>query len=352
MKSKRLGNSVKLIIIILILSVAVFVGYYIKNKQNPLFELVNNLKSNSLFNDNINGVYLYNEVVGGNRAIFSSCSVNDINNYILIINDEYKVFRSSCMGTYLKDEGKVDDLNITENKEEIYIEYNGHKYEKEYAVSAIIPNNVIASRLKTVEIANLQFIMEETEFEGNYYPIEARLSNNTSTAVLFDKNQEEDAQDTITLINAKSKAELYKYSFEKYDELPFFRPFGKLLVIIEKKDNPNNNMKYGYKFYVLNEQEIEYNLDQMFPITVNGETLTVEDNSVYVMFDEKERSFKLFVGYNKKMCNEEGSEHRPIYYEFKINYNYTTMNFEKPEFIKVGYEDEKCNYIRNYVDGG
>jgi hypothetical protein len=125
-----------------------------------------------------------------------------------------------------------------------------------------------------------------------------------------------------------------------------------MIVVIEKRDNPNNNLKYGYKFIVISENGVVYNLDQMFPIVVNNEELTLDENSIYVMYDAKERLFKLFVGYNKKMCVEDSDQHRPIFYEFRIKYNYINNQFEKPEFYKVGYEDEKCTYISNYVNGG
>ena len=60
----------------------------------------------------------------------------------------------------------------------------------------------------------------------------------------------------------------------------------------------------------------------------------------------------MFVGFNKKMCVEDSDEHIPVYYEFKLIYNYSKGGFDKPEFVKVGYEDEGCNYISNYVVGG
>ena len=351
MKSKRLSNTIKLLIIILILAVAVFVGYYIKNKKNPFVDIVNNFKKDSALYDNLNGIYTYKETLDKTRNPFSGCAISEMNNHILIINDDYKVYRSSCMGTYLKDEGKVDQLNIKTDSGEEYIEYDDHKFTKDYFTTAIVPNNRIQDYFMSVDLSNLEFVLKETQFPGNYYLIEAPLRNNGNLFLVYDKNPDSD-EDSIRIRMDEEDVTVYQYSFEKYDELPKFYSFGSKTVIIEEKDNKNSRNKFGYHFNVINSKEVEYNIENMFPIVINNENLTFENNSVYIFFDEKDRQFKMFVGYDKKMCNEEGSEHRPIYYEFKITYNYSQGHFEKPEFVKVGYEDEKCNYISNYINGG
>lgn len=352
-KSRRLINSLKLIGVILVLSIAIFIGFYIKEKKNPISLFFNRGNIEISFDDNINGIYNYKEQVSPNKAVYVGCQVNAINNYILIINDNYRVFRSTCVGTYLKEEGNIDDLDIKQDGDDYYIEYKEHRYDKDNLVKTIIPENTVSKTKKNVEISNIQFLMEESEFEGNYYPLKNNLVNNNKLAFNYTKKADDvPGKESFSISSQFTKSDIYSFQFEKYDEFPYLQSFGKMIVVIEKKDNPNNNMKYGYRFLVLDETGVIYNLDQMFPIAVNNETLTLEDNSVYVMYDAKERIFRLFVGYNKKMCVEDSDQHRPIFYEFRIKYNYTNNQFEKPEFYKVGYEDEKCSYIRNYVNGG
>ena len=315
--------------------------------------MLNKEDTSDVFDDNINGVYNYKESVNPSKLVYAGCGLNEINNYILIINDNYKVFRSSCMGTFLKDEGNIDKLDIKQDGKDYYIDYKDHRYDKDTLTRAIVPENTTQKKMRKLEISNVQFLMEETEFEGNYYPIEIPINNNDMLVFQYNKDDSNTVlKQHFTIGNKRSKAMIYSFEFDEFSEFPYLRSFGKKIVAIEKRDNLNSNMKYGYKFVVFDETGIIYNLDQMFPITVNNESLTIENNSVYVMYDTKERVFKLFVGYNKKMCVEESDKHEPIFYEFRINYNYSVGAFEKPEFYKVGYEDEKCTYINNYINGG
>jgi hypothetical protein len=53
----------------------------------------------------------------------------------------------------------------------------------------------------------------------------------------------------------------------------------------------------------------------------------------------------------KQMCFENGSKDEISYYEFMIDYNYSTRSFEKPEFVKKGSKSDSCIYINEIIGG-
>lgn len=363
MKKVRIKGLIYILIIIVI-CILVFFGYYFfKGEKNPLFSLIkdenNDSNSNTIANssslriDNYNGIYTYKEALKSTKFIYSGCSINNINYNILVINDKYYSYKSSCMGTYLLGEGNTSDLDIEKDEEKnIYIiHYNDKDYDKDYVTDQIVLNNDIAEKLKNIDLSSFDTILKETEFKGNYYDISARISGISSNLRFNFKVIEDGNRFDISISPGNQiDKETYKYTFYNYDTLPKFYPYGKSIVVLEQDKNKDDNNKYAHRLKAINLDGVVYSVENTFPITVDNITLTV-DNNIYITFDEKVRYFKMFVGVGDKMCVENSDSTNITYYEFKIDYDYGISNFSKPMFVRVGRENEGCSYINDYIGG-
>ena len=340
-----------ILIIVLLIGIAFLVFFFIKGK-NPISDIIDSLRGEETLKDNYNGIYAYQEDLNGAKYIFDGCSVSKINYYILIVNDDYYSFKDSCMGTYPLEEGKVKDLDIKEtNDNNVYsINYKEHEYVKNNAINAIETNNAIASKLKDIDVFNYELILKETEFEGNYYKITAEIKN-LNSKLLFGYSRLDNNTFDITITNGENGEEnvVYKYNADNYDNLPMLFPFGRIVAIIEKGQNQDNN-HYTYKLKAVNNNGLVYDLDKMFPIVVDGVTLD-SNNSVYLKYNAAERNFTLLIGYDDKFCEKDSKSTDKAYYEFRIKYDALSGNFTIPEFVKYGLKNEGCNYIDRIMGG-
>lgn len=343
-------NKIVKIIIFIIIFLALIVGgiiafYYIRGDENPFQNIIDNFtKPEEKINDTKNGVYVYKEDLNGSKFIYSGCSLNSIDYYVLVVNDNYYSFKSSCMGTYPIEEGKTEKLDIKENENNTsyVLTYLDHEYTKNDRINTIETNNTIATKLKNIDLANYELILNETEFEGNYYDILAKI-NGISSNLSFRFNVLEDKTYKLSIHNGFSSNDeaIYEYSFKDYNNLPIFYPYGKNIVVIERGVNSN---KLAYKIKSIGVDGINYDLDKMLPIKVDN--VTLDDNkSIYVTYDSSTRNFRMLIGNNDKMCVENSSSTNIAYYEFKIVYNSSTGSFSVPEFVKYGRENEGCSYV-------
>lgn len=348
-KSRALKNIIFVLVILAICIVVFFAYYIITGKENPLLSVIENLTNNDKeVTDNYNGIYSYKESLNGTKSIFRGCSVTSINYYLLIVNEDFYYYKSSCMGTYNLGKGKVENLDIKlkDDKKNYVINYNDQEFEKDITVNYLEVNNSIANSLDKIDLDSYELILKETEFEGNYYKISSAIEGISSKMTFnFEVLDDGSYQMSITNENEDKENTLYKYNFNSYNNLPVFQPFGKSLIAIERQ---NKDHKYNYKFKAIGTKGIFYDLDKMFPIKVNNEVLDT-NNSIYISYDRSKRYFRLFVGYDDKMCVENSESNKPVYYEFKITYDYKTDNFSTPEYVKTGYENEGCSYVNSYI---
>lgn len=341
-----------ILIIVILMGVAFLAFYFIKGK-NPISDIINSLTGGVALKDNYNGIYEYHEDLNGAKYIYSGCNVSKINYYILVVNDDYYSFKESCMGTYPLEEGKLKDLEIKEtNDNNVYsIFYKEHEYVKNNAINTIETNNTIASKLTDIDVFNYELILRETEFEGNYYKISAKI-NNLNSDLFFGYSRLENNTFDITITSEErgnGKKELYKYNADNYDNLPMFFPFGRILAIVEKGKNSENN-RYTYKLKAVDVNGVVYDLDKMFPIVVDGVTLD-SNNSVYIKYNAAERYFTLLIGYDDKFCVKDSNSTDKAYYEFKIKYDSLSNSFSVPEFVKYGLKNEGCSHIEQIMGG-
>lgn len=348
MKKKK-TKFIIIFIIVIFLGGGVFLAYFLTHGKNPIANIINIINNEQKVNDNYNGIYVYKESLNGAKFIYTGCSISEISYYVLVVNDDFYSFKSSCMGTYPIEEGKTEKLEINENEENTsyVLNYNDHEYKKDDTIKEIQTNNEIANRLKEIDVANYELILNETEFEGNYYKIAATIKN-LSSNLLFGFDRLDNGTYDISIFKAnRNNTAIYKINKTDYNNLPVFYTFGKTLVVIEK-DEALGKLKYNFK--AMNEDGIIYDLSNKLPIIVNGVSLT-GDNSIFVKYDASNRDFILLIGNNDKMCVENSNSNNIAYYEFRIKYDYANASFKMPEFVKFGLENEGCNYTNKIIGG-
>lgn len=357
MKHKsRFKKNIQFLFVIFVLCIAVFGGYYlITGKENPLTELIDQISNDNKIVDNYNGVYVSKDDLNGSKYMFRGCSVSYISNYILIIDDDYYLFRSSCMGTFPKGNGKTEDLHIQvdEEKNTYKIQYDDREYMKDSSILSIVPSMDLVKEITSIQPDTYQLLMQETQYDGYYYDLKkARIEGISSNlAVSIGRNEMTNSFDFSIGVTSNDYI-LYSYSVADLESFPNLYPYGKNLVIIEKNQSSDKE-KYAYRFKVLSEDGVSYNSDTMFPIVIDDVTLSTE-NSIYITFDSANRNFRMLIGDDKNFCTDDYSEEEKndiAYYEFTIDYDYSTFSFLKPKFSKIGYKSEGCKYI-NKVMGG
>lgn len=355
MKKSKWKKNFLFVLIILAFALLVIGFYYIViEHKNPFAEFIKVIKNEDGILDNFNGIYTYVDELGDTYSVFQGCAVNKIQNYILIHNDKYTLYRSSCMGTYYKGDGKTADLKIseTEDKKTYVVNYDGKNYVKDLLTNKIVPNNAIKSSTRLINLTSLQLLVDETEFEGNEYNINnAKLRNNMKLAFSLDINSR------YLMIEAtvgKNKYMVYSYNIRDLKKLPLFYEYASNLAVIERDDNIYDSNKFAYILSYITESGKIYDLRDYFPISVDNVSLSYENNSIFVKFDPSSRDYILLIGNDKNMCdekNEESDKDEIAYYEFTIDYNYLSGGFERPVFKRIGYKSEGCKYVNSIIGG-
>ena len=177
MKNKKwLVRIVVIIFIILALVIGGFVVYKVINKdgKNIIDIFTGNEPSdeNVKSEDNVNGFYVYTTVLSGMKKIHNNCSITEVKEYIAIINDEYRYYKSTCMGTFFKKSGNVTELMIQFSDEDntYKIKYDEREFIKTPYVDFLEPGNLITNADK-IFISEYKYLIKETQFDGAYYNI-------------------------------------------------------------------------------------------------------------------------------------------------------------------------------------
>lgn len=356
MENKRGRKTFLFLCILFLVCVAIFFLYYaITDKKNPLLNFINNVIDNKegKLNDNYNGIYTYYDELNGSKYIYTGCSLSKIANYILIIDDEYHTFRSSCMGTYAKDSGKTADLDIRVDdvNKNYYIYYDDKVYDKDNLINKIVVNNNI-SNITQVDLSTYELFMKETQFPGNYYELKnLKISNISSNLELNILKNNDQGSFKLSIGSPRTNTIYKSIDVTDFDFLPQMYPFGSSVIVIEKAMNDIYEGRYKDSINVITERGITYNLADKFPIVIDGVTLNT-DNSIFIKFDPAKRYFRLLVGYDDKFCSEtfnDSDKDNIMYYEFTLDYNYEINNLNEPKFVKIGRKSEGCRYVNSLM---
>lgn len=350
-ENERVRRVIKLLIVLAALTVIVFVWTLLKNRDTSINDIIGDLRAKPKLQDSYNGIYVYEEPIGEKRYISKNCTFSYIDNYLIIVDDDYYLYRSSCMGTYFKGSGKISDLNIANTSTEYYVIYNDLRYNKTIRVKTVYPNNAIESFTGALDINNLKIITKETQFDGNYYLLKRKTQTSDKKGGI-DFTYEHQADDTFLLSFLHRGETVYSYTIRDMDMFPEYYHFGDILVTIEKGYGTTRD-KYGYKLKAISKTDgVIYDLDTKFPIMIDDVKIDTEHYSIYIYYEQYRKYFRIFAGNDKKFCKGNGDSNRIAYYEFRVGFDSTNKTLEKPVYVKTGYENESCSYIEQFVKGG
>lgn len=336
----------KLPIIILIVVVVSFAVYaiFIASPKEIINNFLNRDDPTRLIadNDNINGVYVYSEPLDGYHAIYTGCRINSIDYYVVVINDNYFTYRSSCIATYLLDKGKIDDIKIeySELNKVFELYYKNKKYTKNNTISQVVPNENVLKNLSSLYIESLSIVLKQIEFENHYPNLTLnQLYNFKEFYGLVFTPGESNFSIRITTFSGDTIAE---YVFNDLDHIPSFYNFNRGLGVLI---NNSTDSKYNYEIQLINKTDIIYRLSSNFPITVDDISLNTEDYNVYITKELAQPTFHVYLSKYHDFCIPDDDSNTITYYEFKVTYNYSIETFNKPEYVGKGYAKEGCGKI-------
>ncbi len=351
MEKKRTFKSILFILFLIVVTIIVFVAYYhFTGKENPLSEIFNTSTPKSS-TDSINGFYVYNEALGKQYNIYSGCNVSTLDYEILVMGEQYRMYKTSCMGSYFIDDGDTEDLDIQYDQENdvYYIEYDNHVYHKRHEVTSVVLGNTFLKNADSINMNSYKFILDQTEFKGNYYNINGLSMDGASKFKLY-LNVSEEGYYKIG-IDSNNSQRYSRYETPEYSDvesMPDVYTYGKIIVFVYPDVY---NGAYRYKFEIIDVSlNVVYDLATQFPIVVNDHTLSTQDY-IYIAYQSSDRSFKMLVSESPDFCEEDSDSTDIAYYLFSLKYNYLKVNFDAPQFERLGYKNEGCKYVNNLMGG-
>lgn len=344
MQEKKKSNKILLVILVILL-IALFISVLFYKKKININDIIDDVKKEEI-NENYNGIYEYKEDLNGTRNFFYGCSLSYISNQILIINDDFYRYRSSCVGTYLEEKGKVENLNLKYNEEakKYYIVYKDKNYIKGYQKNIILGTKYDSDSQKKIYAKDYDMFLREIEHKTNHMDLPPQQLNDLSNGLhLKVKYTGKDSFDLdFGYVEKGVFYNVYHNPITDMNLLPKAYPYGDLLVLIEHETSKN---KYNYNIVVIDGKDTVYRLNNYLPIVVNDRELTKND-SIFIGFDQRDKDFKMIV--SSTIPDKDSTE---SYFLFSIKYDYKIKNFAKPEFIKRGTIKNDFVYLNKIIGG-
>lgn len=341
------------IILIVLVAFLVVIALMIRFEFNPISYLLGNEESSQTTETaliNYNGIYRYKESLNKSYKLYRGCTLSYYDYYIVVVNNDYYRYKSSCVGTFFIDEGKTRNLKFSNTLEQnVIITLDGKEYLKTDYVNSLVEGNYFKKNIgdnNNLYADTYHILMKEVQLPGSEFDI-GNLSLNFSNVIYtvsFDKL--DDGRFQIKVLGFDDKV-IYSYIANTLDELPLFWESGNNLTVIETTEN---NHRYAYKFKSFTINGLNYDLESKFPITVDGDELKYTD-SIYIKYSPSDNAFIMLVGDNKKFCEKDSDSKDVAYYVFHIKYDYVLKNFNNPKFIKKVYKNEGCNYVESLMEG-
>ena len=208
--------------------------YYFFVRENSSDGLIKDIINNVIKNDVENGIYVYKNKLSKTTNVYKGCSVSSIDDYIVVINDKYYKYHGSCMIMKYVGDGESSALKFKKEKDEAYtVELDEKVYNKDNNISEIKVGNNIISEVNKVNYNLLNFIIKNTETEGNYYDFGVDLTNSTnkySFSLAYNKDTKQFKYSVYT-----SKEEVYSENYAKIEDFPRLYFYNNNLIIVEKR---------------------------------------------------------------------------------------------------------------------
>ena len=383
-------NSKKIMLIVLVvLTIGLCVYAFLISSPKQIFSRFFNKEEEQVVianNDNINGIYKYSEPLDKYYQVYSGCRINSIDKKILIMNDKFYLYRSTCIATYLEGSGDTSDLKIEYNEiqKRFQLTYKNKLYNK-VGDSYIKPGEDFYRNAQTFSIESLSVVLNELMTDGHQKPItvgepKSRLGYSLSIEPPGENEEKEEQQveepteedyeneeevieeepDTPSVStrtvdkandNNKFRMTFYKlhgsvseevayYAFNDLNHIPSFYQSGSAIEVLINNSTKN---KYNYTVQLITPDGVNYYFEEEFPIIVSGEEITIENYNVYIK--RKNNSFELYFSKYHDFCIEDKKSDEVIYYEFNLRYNSAKKTYYKPEFVGKRLAKEGCNNI-------
>lgn len=345
---KKDHTILKLILFILIFGILGGGGYYyFFIRDNSSGGIIENIISNNKTTVDVkNGMYVYKEKLNTTTNVYKGCSVSSIDDYIVVINDKYYRYHGSCMNMKYLGPGETSTLKFNEEKDKPYtITFDNKTYKKDNVTKEINVGNKIITEVSKANYNLTNYIIDNTEVEGDYYDLNIELTNSTNKYNLnltYDENTKTFKYMIITDVD------LYSGYYSNTKDFPKLYFYNGNLIIVEKRLVDG---VYRSNIFMYNKLENTYKFSNSLPIKVNGELI---DNSYNILprYDETGKSFYVVFSKDNTFCN---TERDIMYYEFKLTYDFKTNGFGIPSYVKKAIGDkskpednEDCKYIKKY----
>lgn len=351
---KKIGK-VLVIVVLLLLVCGGLVVYLNKDKNNVIGEIFQTIEEKEN-NDNKNGFYLYTDKLDKTYKLSNSCTLSSNKYIIAVVNEDYYLYKSNCLGVIQLKSGKSSELKIYYDsiKEYYYMQYDGNKYIKNKKMATIVPSNNFIEGNHGVYIDNYKKLIEELMVDDAFSvdTLAAGLSG-----VLFEYKQDDGSYYVRIATGGDLKdgeeASQFQLEYANYaeslDDLPDFYLLNSNIVISEKSklngQTTRNLMIFSGK------RGIQYNLADVFPIRVNGVELKPDTHYIYSVYDKASKAYVMLVSTNSNFCKEDSKENNIAFYEFKLEIDYTNYLFKTPTFVRAWYEKDGCSRVNELMEG-
>ena len=336
---KKSLSIITLTLIIVVFGFLAGYGYYyfFLHDDNIKEEVLPTLSTDKI-KDVKNGIYIYKTNMGKSRTLLKSCVVDSINDYLVVINENYYLYRGNCLNTVFVGQGLTEKLKFEKDNDSKYtVQLDNITYNKDNSITKIVvDNNVIKNSDYIYNYDNLKAVIDYSEYNGYYYSFKGLVLRNEKYRFKYDyDNITNSFQFSIT----KSEVPIYYKVMNSFNDIPNYYILNDNLAVL---DNNKVGDIYKGELYIYSGTNKTYDYNSMFPLIVNGETIDSTWNRIFKYDSTNKIGYVLFSKSNDFCDFDKGN-----YYEFKLYYDYKKLGFKAPDLSKKGTNAKDCSYVKN-----
>ena len=337
---KKSNGIIKLVLFIVVVGILSGFGYYyffLRDTEQPGGGIFPSLSSDKV-NDYKNGIYSYKTKTDRTVNLLKHCVIDSINDYLVVINEDYYVYHGNCLNMVFVTQGKTESLKFEkDNSSNYYVKFDDKTYNKDNTVKEIVVANNVLVNEKPLTHDSLKSIVKYSEYPGFYYNFNGSIASNDSFRFEFTYSKE---TNTFRLDLYNNNVHYIK-DMKNLDQFPYFAILNTNLVVLDK-----NKIGNGYKseLYIYSEANKTYDYNSILPLSVNGNIIDASWNRIFRYDGNNKTAYVLF----SKTDNVCDFSNNNVFYEFKMNYDYTKVGFKTPDLYRKGSTEKDCDYVKKY----
>ena len=343
MNVMRKSSSVtKLFLFILIVGTLCGYGYYyffMRDNEISESDVAPSLSRDKV-SDTKNGIYVIKNNTISKKTLLKKCVIDSINDYIVVINENYYMYRGNCLNTIYLGQGSTEKLKFEkDNNSEYSVELEDVIYRKDYTTDKIVvENKVVSNNAVSYDYDSLKLVIDYSEFPNNYYSFIGNILYNNSYMFNYVYNKD---FNSFSFNISYIQSSIFSKSMKSFDDIPYFYSLGNNMVIIDLNKDGN---RYGSHLFVYSGADKTYDYNSMFPLYVNNNIIDSTWNRIFRYDATNKVAYVLFSKTNDFCDFSDGN----AYYEFKLSYDYKKNGFNAPDLYKKGINSKDCNYAKKY----